>query len=311
MTVMVNLANVETREREARTIELGRAVAELSSKQHGVIARAQMTMLGIDRGAIDWRLKSGRLRTTHRGVYAVGHGPLSQRGQWMAAVLAYGKGALLSHSGAGALWGLMRPRGPVDVTSPRGREREGIRFHRTRIDAEERRVIDNIPVTSVARTLFDLAEVLDESRLERVWEEADRLNLLQMRELEKVCRRNPGRRALRPIRHLLVKAHAPVTTRSALEDRFAAFCRDHHLPPPVTNVEILGCEVDVLWPKQRLIAELDGWEFHGHRGAFNRDHARDSARLVAGYRTIHVTHHRLAHEAATLLAELRSLLGIA
>jgi very-short-patch-repair endonuclease len=179
-----------------------------------------------------------------------------------------------------------------------------------RIHVDECAIVDRIPLTSVARTLFDLAEVLDESHLERVWEEADRLNLLQMGEVEHVCRRNPGRRALRPIRRLMAEARAPTTTRSPLEDRFAAFCRDHRLPPPVTNVEILGCEVDAFWPKQRLIAELDGWEFHGHRAAFDRDHARDSARLVAGYRTIHVTHHRLDREASLLLAELRSLLGI-
>ena len=153
-----------------------------------------------------------------------------------------------------------------------------------------------IPVTTVARTLFDLAEVVDEGRLDRAWEEADSLSLLRLREVEAVCERGCGRRALKPIGRLLAEAHAPVRTRSPLEDRFAAFCRDHRLPPPATNVEILGYEVDALWPKERLIVELDGFAFHHHRGAFERDRARDAALQAAGYRSIRLTDRRLKRE---------------
>jgi hypothetical protein len=237
---------------------------------------------------------------------------VNQRGQWLAAVLACGEGAVLSHRSAAALWGLRRPRGAIDVNAGEGRQylpgRGGIKLHRCRMDPEDHIVEAGIPVTTVARTLFDYAEVEDFQRLKRAWEEADRLRLLRLAEVERVCSRGRGRRALRPIRRLLAAERATGTTRSPLEERFQAFCEAHRVPLPETNVLVLGHEVDALWSHARLIAELDSWEFHRHRAAFNRDRARDSARLVAGYRTIRVTHHRLDHEASTLLAELRALL---
>lgn len=229
----------------------------------------------------------------------------------MAAVLACGEGALLSHRSAAALWGLARPHGPVDVASGHGRPgRAGIRLHRVKTHAMDRAAVSGIPVTSVARTLFDLAEVVSGERLERAWEEADRLNLLELRAMEEVCARNPGRRALRPIRRLVAEAPAPVITRSPLEDRFVEFCKRHRLPAHSTNVEVLGHEVDALWPKERVVVELDGFKYHSHRAAFERDRARDSALQAAGYGALRVTHRRLDREEAKLLAQLRSLLGL-
>ena len=153
--------------------------------------------------------------------------------------------------------------------------------------------------------------MVDYERLKHVAEEADRLKLLRLAELEAICELGRGRRALRPIRRLLAELGAPRRTRSPLEERFQDFCEAHRLPPPATNVLVLGHEVDALWPAARLVVELDSWEFHSHRAAFGRDRARDSERLVAGYRTVRVTHDRLDHESATLLAELRALLGVA
>jgi very-short-patch-repair endonuclease len=152
--------------------------------------------------------------------------------------------------------------------------------------------------------------VVDANRLRYAWEEADRLKLLRLAAMQRVVERGRGRRALRRIRPLLIEARAATETRSPLEDRFAAFLHRNRVPPPVHNVLVLGHEVDTIWPRAKLIAELDSWEFHRHRGAFTRDRAYDSARLVAGYRTIRITHHRLDREAGTLLAELRSLLGL-
>jgi very-short-patch-repair endonuclease len=156
--------------------------------------------------------------------------------------------------------------------------------------------------------LFDYAEIVGSRRLERAWEEADRLNLLRLGEIEQVCERGYGRRALKPIRRLLAEARAVTQTRSPLEDRFQRFCRSHELPPHSTNVSVLGREVDVLWPAAKLIVELDSWEFHSHRAAFQRDRARDTRLLVAGYRTARVTHERLDTEAAALATEIRELL---
>jgi very-short-patch-repair endonuclease len=200
----------------------------------------------------------------------------------------------------------------VDVTAPTGwqgvHRRERIWIHRGRLHPEDRTVRAGIPVTTVARTLFDLAEFVDLNRLESAWEEADRLNLLRLSAVEGVCERGYGRRALRPIRGLLAEARASTITRSPLEDEFAAFCRTHRLPTPVFNTTVLGYEVDVLWPHQRLIVELDGFAFHRHHAAFQRDRARDAALQVAGYRAIRLTHHRLHNEATTVLQELRALL---
>lgn len=174
-----------------------RELATLAKRQHGVVSRRQLTALGIGRGAIDARLRLSRLHPIHRGVYAVGHAPLSLRARWMAAVLAYGDEAVLSHQSAAALWGLMRPKSlPIDVTSHRGRPgRSGIRLHRSHLAEDERAVEAGIPVTSVPRTLLDLAGVVGEQPLARAFEEADRLKLLRMPALERICTQAGKRKA--------------------------------------------------------------------------------------------------------------------
>ena len=287
------------------------ALADLATRQHGVLARRQLLDHGLGRGAIAHRIKQGRLHRIHAEVYTLGHRRLSQRGHWLAAVLACGEEALLSHASAAALWGLQRPRSPIDVTSAHGRPgKHGVVLHKSYIHPEDRASRDGIPVTTVARTLFDLAEVVDYDRLRHAWEEADRLNLLQLRLVEDVCARGRGRRALRPIRRLLAETNAPARTRSPLEDRFAAFCQAHRLPPPATNILVLDHEVDALWPAARLIVELDGFEFHRHRAAFERDRTRDTRLLLAGYRTIRVTHRQLDTEPTKLATQLRHLLDL-
>lgn len=228
----------------------------------------------------------------------------------MAAVLACGKGALLSHRSAATLWGLMGHSGsPIEVTSVTGRRRPGIAVHEGAICNEDRAAVDRIPVTTVAHTLFDLAEVLDEEQLGRAAEEADRLHLLSLAELDEVCARCPGRRALRPIRRLIEEIRAPQVTRTPLEDRVIALCRRFDLPMPATNVLVLGHEVDAFWPKQQLIVEADSVAFHSHQAAFERDRERDAARQVAGYRVIRLTDRRLKREPAKVADELRRLLS--
>lgn len=290
-----------------------RKLAMLAQRQHGVIARRQLTALGIGDGAIKSRLRLGQLHGIHRGVYSVGHRRLSMHGTWLAAVLAYGEGAVLSHRSGAALWGLMRTRrGPVDVTSSPGRRgREGIRSHEGRLHPGDRSERAGIPVTSLPRTLLDLAEVLDEAGLRQAFEEADRLKLLRMPELERVCSRAGRHKGLVALRRFINAAHEPVTTRSPLEDRFAEFCRKHlaDLPAPLTNVSILDREVDAYWPGHRLVVEMDSWEFHAHRAAFERDRVRDAAMQTEGYRVIRLTHRQLETEAPRISTQLRKLLG--
>ncbi|MEX2107554.1 MAG: DUF559 domain-containing protein [Solirubrobacterales bacterium] len=198
----------------------------------------------------------------------------------------------------------------MDVTSTRCRtSRGGIRAHQAKLHPDERTAREGIPVTSVARTLLDLADVVDGQRLERAFEEADRLRLLKMQELEEVCVRGQGRRGLGAVRRLIEAARDPAMTNSPLENRFVAFCHDHGLPPPSTNVIVEGKEVDAIWPAKRLMVEMDSWTFHGHRAAFERDRARDAALQAAGWRVIRLTHRRLEQDAARVAAELRRLLS--
>jgi hypothetical protein len=213
------------------------------------------------------------------------------------------------------LWGIQRPRrGPIDVTARGGRQglrrRKGIWIHRCKYGCDDITSEDGFPVTTLARTLFDLAEIAPYETLKGAAEEADRLKLLRLRELEEVCERGRGRRALLPTRRLLAELHAPDEGRSPLEIRFAAFVREYELPSPVQNVDVLGHEVDALWPAAKLVVELDSWEHHGHRAAFERDRIRDPKLLIAGYRTVRVTHRRLDREPDLLAAEIRQLLAV-
>jgi hypothetical protein len=301
--------------RSSTVTERERALASLASAQYGVVGRWQLVALGFGDDAIKLRLRAGRLHPLHRDAYAVGHRVVTKRGKWLAAVLAMGPGAMLSHESAAALWGLAGDRPKIDVNAPRGRQcrpgRSGIRLHRCKFHRDEVVVRGGIPVTTVARTLFDLAERSPLHDLKSAWDEADRLHLLHLREVAVAYDRGYGRRRARKrIKPFLDAEQRYVEdTASPLEDRFAAFCAAHHLPPPQTNVLVDGDEVDALWPAARLIVELDSWEFHAHRTAFETDRSRDTDHLLVGYRTIRVTHRRLSQEPDRLAAQIRALLG--
>jgi very-short-patch-repair endonuclease/predicted transcriptional regulator of viral defense system len=305
-------------DRQGALVDRERKLADVAARQHGVVSRSELSELGFGPGAIRRRRESRRLTPVHRGVYAVGHARLTRYGEWMAAVLACGGGALLSHHAAASLWGLAgRRRGPIDVTAEHGRAgrrgRAGARqlvVHRSRLGGDERAERSGIPVTSLARTLVDIAGVMDAERFQRAFEEADRLNLLELRALERACDRAGRRRGVSICRRLIDEARAPEVSRSVLEERFTVFCREQGFPEPLRNVLVLGREVDVLWPRRRVVVELDGYAFHSHRGAFEDDRARDSGMIAAGYRVVRVTHRRLTREASTLAAELRALLGL-
>jgi very-short-patch-repair endonuclease len=299
---------------EVRHPRRERDLETLATRQHGVISHAQLLKLGFDEQWIERRLWERRLTAVHRNVYAVGHRRLTNRAPWWAALLAYGPGAVLSHQSAAVLWGVRRKRrGPIHVTASIGRQglrrRKGIWIHRCNLTEADKTTRDGFPATTLARTLFDLAEVAPFDQLKGAAEEADRLRLFRLPELEQCCERGHGRRALRPVRRLITDLRPPDDGRSPLEIRFMEFIRTHDLPKPFQNAEVLGHEVDALWPDAKLIVELDSWEFHSHRAAFERDRARDPKLLIAGYRTIRVTHCRLDREPEQLAAEIRQLLG--
>jgi very-short-patch-repair endonuclease len=298
---------------KARKDSKERRLADLAGQQYGVVGRWQLVELGFGDEAIKLRLRAGRLHPLHRDAYAVGHRVINKRGRWLAAVLAMGPGAMLSHGSAAALWGLTKDQRKVHVTAPGGRQerpgRSGIQVHRCKFLREERTLRAGIPVSTVARTLFDVAERSRPYELKNAWDEADRLHLLRVPEVAAVYERGRGRRARTKIRPLLLAEQRYVEdSASPLEDRFAEFVVAQRLPPPQVNVLVGKDVVDALWPAARLIVELDSWEFHAHRAAFEKDRDRDTEHLLAGYRTIRVTHRKLSEEPERLAAQIRALL---
>ena len=225
----------------------------------------------------------------------------------MAAVLACGEGAVLSHQSAAALWsirGTAKPR--IDVTAPRVlRPRPGLHPHRAVLPGDEVTVLDGIPTTTPARTLLDLAAVVPRRTLERALDEAEILRLPGPSEL---LDRYPGRRGAATLRTLLLTSRSPTPTRTELEHRFLTFLEDHHLPRPETNTVVDSYEVDAVWRDAGLIVELDGFATHGTRRGFERDRVCDRRLTAAGWRVIRLTWRQLSGGDA-LAQELRTLLA--
>ena len=282
-----------------------RELGIVAEGQHGVVTVAQLRRLGFDKHRVHHRVRIGRLIVVHRGVYAVGHVGLSREGRWMAAVLACGPGAVLSHMSAAALWNLLRPEGgPVDVSLPSssGRSRRaGIRIHRCASlaaapylsatgDAIPLTTVRNrISVTAVARTIRDLGATAPLHLVRRATRQAQ---LAGFHVDDRATARTRG-------------------TRSDLELDFLAFCRRHRLPPPEPNVRIGRWTVDFLWRAQRLVVETD---FYGtHRGsiAFEDDHQRDLDLRRLGYRVRRYTGAQIRNHPALVVADLGEVLAAA
>jgi hypothetical protein len=275
--------------------EVDLAIGALAERQHGVVSRAQILELPVGADVIDRRLKLGRLRQIHRGVYTIGHRLLTQDGRWMAAVLACGSRAVLSHRAAAALWG-MRGGTWVEVTVPSGRPpRDGIQVHRAVLPRDERTTHRGIPTTTVPRTLLDLSAVV-----------AKRTDPLSLHDLAERYPRRPGLKALKAL--LNEASIGAMIIRSELEERFQDFLITAGLPLPQTNVIVEGYEVDCVWPEQRLIVELDGHATHSPAHAFELDRARDRRLEAAGWRVIRITWRQLEQESELVEADLRRLL---
>jgi hypothetical protein len=287
-------------------------VAELAQIQHGVVAHRQLIALGLSPDAVHYRLDAGRLHRIHVGVYAVGHTLLTGRGRWMAAVLACGPTAMLSHRCAGVLWNVLHSDSRrLDVTVPGGSRRgpAGVALHRTRrLHPDDGDEHDRIPVTSLARTLLDLAALVSRRELERAVEAAERLRIIDFQRVEELLDRSRGRRGRRALTGVLRDYDEPSFTRSELERRFLALCRDAGLPRPAVNTWVAGGEADMAWADHRVVVELDGHAFHRTRAAFERDRTRDGALQLAGYRVLRITHRRLEREPVQVARAIESLL---
>ena len=279
-----------------------RAVADLAARQHRVVMRPQILAEGLSDRAIARRVARGWLHRQHDGVYSVGTAELDRRGRWMAAVLACGAGAVLSHRDAAALWGILPSnRFAIEVTAPTTRRRAGIEVTRRRLPPDETTTLDGIPVTTVARTLLDLAAVETPARLERALSEAERRRLADHTPLTELFERHPRAKGLATLRSLTPDE---TVTRSELERRFLTFCRRHGIEKPTMNATVAGLEVDAHWPDAGLVVELDGFAFHSTRRAFDEDRARDRLLTMAAVRVVRVTDRHLT---AQLAADLRTL----
>jgi len=270
-----------------------RRVAALARRQHGYVTRRQLQALGLGVKAIDYRLGTGRLIRVHAGVYAVGHLPTLAVDRAHGALLACGERAVLSHRSAATAWGMFGEwRMPFEVTSPTSRRRDGITVHRAELRRRDVRVQLGLRVTSPARTVLDIAPRVRDRRLTRIVNDLRLANQLRLSELADVLERNPRHPGARRLRPFLEAERGP--TRSELEDRFLAFARRHGLPEPRINTVISGYEVDVFFPVERVIVELDGWAFHSSRASFHSDRERDAEMLRLDIPTVRITWERLA-----------------
>jgi very-short-patch-repair endonuclease len=230
----------------------------------------------------------------------------------MAAVLAGGAGAVLSHRSAAALWGMRDSwRTAVEVTTPRLCRRPGIHAHRVALPADEVTTERGIPVTTPARTLLDLAAVVREDHLEHAFNEAEVRRLASPVSLDALLKRYPKRRGTAAIKRVLDKhrAYGETVTRSRLERRFLTLLEDHGLPRPKINRRGDHGELDATWHEQKLIVECDGFATHGTRRAFEEDRARDRALQVDGWRVVRITWRQLISDGETIAAQLKVLLG--
>jgi very-short-patch-repair endonuclease len=282
-------------EHKRATSWVDREIARLAvDRPHGIFTMKHVAAANIGRTAISDRVRAGLLYRLHRGVYSVIPPRLLKiEGHWLAAVLACGPGAALSHLCAAALWELIRPpSGPIHVSVPTAsgrKRRDGIVIHRSSTLLPSQITVENsIPVTTPARTLADLRRALPHYRCEPILRRAERLRL------------DTG-----PL-------HAGLDDpdRSELERRFQAVCRRHSLPMPDCQVIIGPYTVDFLWPEARLIVEVDGWDTHGTRSAFEADRVRDAWLTSQGYRVVRFTWKQVKYDGPGVARIVRAILGL-
>jgi hypothetical protein len=241
------------------------------------------------RGLISDRVRSGHLLTLHRGVFALGHKQVSKRARWMAATLA--SGGVLSHGSAAELWGLRRSRLIVVSRISGGAAHEGFRVRQVRrLELDDVTVESGIPVTTIERTLVDIAGELDEKQIERALVVASRSRRLRWTELERTIFEGFGRPGIGRLRNVAKQVDPRADdTSSALEVDFLGLCRYFDIPLPQVNVLAAGNLVDFLWPAERVVVETDGYAYHGDRVAFEVDRERDVQLEEAGYRVLRAT----------------------
>lgn len=291
------------------------AIVRVASKHHRVVTWRQLEALGLDDRAVRHRVKSGRLHRRHRGVYLLDPRDLASRATLLAAALAAcGPNAVLSHHAAAELWGLVPPNpGDIDVTvvgrNP-GSRRTGIRIHRApALHRGDIRMRNGLRLTAPARVALELARHLDTGTLENLVARARTEHSLTDAHLTATLRRYPNYPGAATLRAVLRRAGGPALTRAESERLMLRLVRQAELPPPAVNFRTGRSEIDFLWREERLAVEVDGYEFHSDRAAFENDRRRDARMVAAGWRVMRFTWRQLAEEPFTVVARLAQVLG--
>ncbi|MBS1894443.1 MAG: type IV toxin-antitoxin system AbiEi family antitoxin domain-containing protein [Actinobacteria bacterium] len=290
----------------------------MATEQHGVVSTRQLARIGISRNSAWLGTEVGRLHRVHRGVYAVGHRRLTWKGWCMAAVLAAHPAKVrlghmpivASHLSAGRLWGIVRfdPEA-IEVTVPkRRRSQRPYIVHQGRVSPADRAVVDGIPVTTLARTFFDLAEGARTRTFQKMLQRAEELELLDLDEIDATLVRAPAGTGAALRRQLEIYRPEVGVIRSDLERDFQRLVTEAGLSRPSMNYFLAGHEVDAYWPESKLVVELDVFETHGSRLSFEEDRKRDEDLLLQGISTVRVTGHRLYREPEEIVNRLRKLL---
>ncbi len=278
-----------------------RTAWRLARSQHGVVAHRQLVALGFSVDAIKHRFRTGRLGPIYRGVYSVGRTELTREGKWMAAVLACGESAFLSHRSAGALYGVCEERyGRIEVgvrvPHPVGPDALRVR-RRPSLPSRDVGTLHRIPITSPVRTLVDLAAELPDKSLARTVNEADKLDVVDVETLRSALHAYAGVPGAKRLAALLDR-DTFVLTQEELERLFLPLAREVGLPLPLTGEIVNGYEVDFFWPELKLVVETDGLRYHRTPAAQAKDARRDQAHTAAGYARLRFSHHQVKHEPA-------------
>jgi very-short-patch-repair endonuclease len=288
-------------------------VGAFADCQHGVVARQQLLAAGQSARVIRRAVEAGRLRPVFRGIYAVGHVALRREGWWMAALLACGDGAALSHLTAATLWQLRTcPILPIDVitSTDHGRKHTRITTHRTRLHPFDALVIDGLRVTTPSRTIVDLAALLEARALREAVERAQDVRRFDPQDIAATLARAPRRKGTRRLTDLIALIQPDKdNARSHLERLFLALTRAARLLRPEVNIEIGGRRRDFAWPDRRLVVEVDGYRYHSSRQARLRDNRRDRELTALGWRPVRFTYEEVAFEPTEVAKELAGLLN--
>jgi very-short-patch-repair endonuclease len=295
------------------------AIGRLAVEQNGVVTLEQLEAFGLSRRAIHDRERSGRLHRIHQRVYSLTPRVMTERGTFMAAVLACGPDAVLSHRSAAYLWGLVDQwEGPIDVTAPnrRGRSPDGVAAHRDgSLQPIDKTTRHGVPCTSVPRTVLDFAAIAPEWEVRKVVAEGEVLGILDQSKLRAPLKRSRRRRGVARLRLILDTIHPQTKrSRSELERLFLQMCAKRDVPEPEVNVWLAApngerYQADFLWRGSGLIVEADSRRFHDTDSAFVSDRKRRQQLELAGWRVSSCTWEEVETEPRRLAETVRALVA--